>query len=51
MVTVNVRGVFTARYYAARHLSKGGRILTICSNVAVRVGFPGSSIYAMTKTP
>jgi 3-oxoacyl-[acyl-carrier protein] reductase len=50
MVAVNVRGVFTALHYAAPHLSKGGRIITIGSNVAVRVGFPGSSVYAMTKT-
>ena len=50
MVAVNVRGVFTALHHAAPHLSKGGRIITIGSNVAVRVGFPGSSVYAMTKT-
>ncbi len=50
MVAVNVRGVFAALHYAAPHLSKGGRIITIGSNVAVRVGFPGSSVYAMTKT-
>lgn len=49
-VAVNVRGVFTAIHYAAPHLSKGGRIITIGSNVAVRVGFPGSSLYVMTKT-
>jgi 3-oxoacyl-[acyl-carrier protein] reductase len=49
MVAVNVRGVFPL-HYAAPHLSKGGRIITIGSNVAVRVGFPGSSVYAMTKT-
>jgi 3-oxoacyl-[acyl-carrier protein] reductase len=50
MVAVNVRGVFTALQYAARRLSKGGRVITIGSNIAVRVGFPGSSVYAMTKT-
>jgi 3-oxoacyl-[acyl-carrier protein] reductase len=43
MVAVNVRGVFTALHHAAPHLSEGGRIITIGSNVAVRVGFPGSS--------
>jgi 3-oxoacyl-[acyl-carrier protein] reductase len=49
MVAVNVRGVFAALHYAAPQLSKGGRIVTIGSNVAVRVGFPGTSVYAMTK--
>ena len=48
-VAVNVRGVFTALHYAAPHLSQGGRIITIGSNVAVRVGFPGASVYAMSK--
>jgi 3-oxoacyl-[acyl-carrier protein] reductase len=50
MVAVNVRGVFTAIHYAAPHMSKGGRIVTIGSNAAVRVGFAGASIYAMTKS-
>lgn len=50
MVAVNIRGVFAALHYAAPHLSDGGRIVTIGSNAAVRVGFAGSSIYAMTKT-
>jgi 3-oxoacyl-[acyl-carrier protein] reductase len=49
MVAVNIRGVFAALHYAAPHLSEGGRIITIGSNVAVRVGFPGTSIYAMSK--
>lgn len=49
MVAVNVRGVFAALHYAAPHLSDGGRIVTIGSNVAVRVGFAGGSVYAMTK--
>ena len=37
-------------HYAAPKLSNGGRIVTIGSNTAVRVGFPGASLYAMTKT-
>ncbi len=49
MVAVNVRGVFAALHYAAPKLSDGGRIITIGSNTAVRVGFPGASVYAMTK--
>jgi 3-oxoacyl-[acyl-carrier protein] reductase len=49
MVAVNIRGVFAALHYAAPQLSKGGRIITIGSNVAVRAGFPGTSVYAMSK--
>jgi 3-oxoacyl-[acyl-carrier protein] reductase len=49
MVAINIRGVFAALHYAAPHLADGGRIVTIGSNVAVRIGFAGSSTYAMTK--
>lgn len=49
MVAVNVRGVFAALHYAAPKLSDGGRVITIGSNTAVRVAFPGASVYAMTK--
>ena len=49
MLDVNVRGVFLAIQAAAVHLSEGDRVITIGSNVAVRSGFPGSSVYSMTK--
>jgi len=49
MLKVNVRGVFLAIQAAAAHLSEGGRIITVGSNTAVRSGYPGSSVYAMTK--
>jgi 3-oxoacyl-[acyl-carrier protein] reductase len=49
MLNVNVRGVFLAIQAATAHLSAGGRIITIGSNTAVRSGYPGSSVYAMTK--
>ena len=49
MLKVNVRGVFLAIQAAAAHLSDGGRIITVGSNTAVRSGYPGSSVYAMTK--
>ena len=49
MLAVNVRGVFAAIRYAAPHLLDGGRIVTIGSNTADRIGSPGSSVYAMTK--
>ena len=49
MVAVNVRGVFAAIHHAAPRLADGGRIITIGSNTAGRVGFPGGGAYAMTK--
>ncbi|MBS7455779.1 SDR family NAD(P)-dependent oxidoreductase [Coralloluteibacterium stylophorae] len=49
MLAVNVRGVFVAVQAASRRLRDGGRIITIGSNVAVRGGGSGSSVYAMTK--
>ncbi len=49
MVAINIRGVFAALHHAAPHIADGGRIVTIGSNVAVRIGFAGSSTYAMTK--
>jgi 3-oxoacyl-[acyl-carrier protein] reductase len=49
MVAVNVRGVFVAAQEASRHMSEGGRIITIGSVAGERVPFPGASVYAMTK--
>jgi 3-oxoacyl-[acyl-carrier protein] reductase len=49
MLNVNVRGVFLAIQAVAAHLPHGGRIITIGSNTAVRSGYPGSSVYSMTK--
>jgi 3-oxoacyl-[acyl-carrier protein] reductase len=49
MLAVNVRGVFAAIHYGVPHLLDGGRIVTIGSNTADRVGSPSSSVYAMTK--
>jgi 3-oxoacyl-[acyl-carrier protein] reductase len=49
MLNVNVRGVFLAIQAAAARLADGGRIITIGSNTAVRSGYPGSSVYSMTK--
>lgn len=49
MLAVNVRGVFAAIHYGAPHMLDGGRIITIGSNTADRIGSPGSSVYAMTK--
>jgi 3-oxoacyl-[acyl-carrier protein] reductase len=49
MVNVNVRAVFVAVQAAAAHMKKGGRIVTIGSVAGMRVGFPGSGVYSMTK--
>ena len=49
MLSVNVRGVFAAVLHASPHLMDGGRIITIGSNTAERIGSPGSAVYAMTK--
>lgn len=49
MLNINIRGVFVAIQAAAPHLSESGRIITIGSNTAVRTGFPGASVYSMTK--
>jgi 3-oxoacyl-[acyl-carrier protein] reductase len=49
MVAVNLRAPFVAAQAAARHMGQGGRIVTIGSVAADRTGFPGASIYSMTK--
>jgi short-subunit dehydrogenase len=49
MLDVNVRGVFVAIQAAAPRLADGGSVITIGSNTAIRTGFPGSSVYSMTK--
>lgn len=49
MLAVNVRGVFIAIQAALAHMREGGRVVTIGSNTAVRSGYPGSSVYSMTK--
>ncbi len=49
MLGVNVRGVFLAIRAAVPKLTDGGRVITIGSNTAIRTGFPGSSVYSMTK--
>jgi 3-oxoacyl-[acyl-carrier protein] reductase len=46
---VNVRGSFVAAQAAARHLTTGGRIISIGSNVIERTPFPGMTLYAMSK--
>ncbi len=49
MVAVNVRAVFVAVQAALPHMPSGGRIITTGSVAADRTGFPGASVYTMTK--
>ena len=49
MIAVNVRPVFVGAQAAGRHMKAGGRIIVIGSITADRSGFPGSSVYSMTK--
>ncbi|BAU88739.1 short-chain dehydrogenase/reductase sdr [Methylorubrum populi] len=48
-VAVNVRAPFVAAQEAARHMSAGGRIISVGSVGADRSGFPGTTVYSMTK--
>ncbi|HET8728917.1 MAG TPA: SDR family oxidoreductase [Alphaproteobacteria bacterium] len=48
-VDVNVRAVFVATRAAAPHMPEGGRIISIGSNLAQRVPWPGISLYALSK--
>jgi 3-oxoacyl-[acyl-carrier protein] reductase len=48
-VAVNVRAVFVAAQEAVRHMREGGRIISVGSVGADRSGFPGTTVYSMTK--
>lgn len=48
-VAINVRAVFVAVRAAVKVMESGGRIVTIGSMAADRAGFPGSSVYCMSK--
>jgi len=49
MIAVNVRAVFIAIQAVVPHMGQGGRIITTGSVTADRSGFPGTSVYSMTK--
>ena len=46
---VNVRAAFTAAQAAARHMTGGGRIISIGSALAERTPVPGLTLYTMCK--
>jgi 3-oxoacyl-[acyl-carrier protein] reductase len=48
-VAINVRAHFVAAQEAARHMTEGGRIISIGSTNADRMPFAGGAVYAMTK--
>lgn len=48
-INLNVRAVFLAIQAAVPHLNDGGRVITIGSNVVIRTGMPGASVYQFTK--
>jgi 3-oxoacyl-[acyl-carrier protein] reductase len=48
-LAINVRSVFVAAQAAAKHMEKGGRIITIGSTNAERMPFAGGGPYAMSK--
>lgn len=50
MIAVNIRAAVVGIQAASRSMNEGGRIITIGSAAAIRTGFPGSSIYSMTKS-
>jgi 3-oxoacyl-[acyl-carrier protein] reductase len=49
MIAINVRAPFVAVQAVLPHMGDGGRILTIGSIVADYTGFPGASVYSLTK--
>ncbi|MEV6010932.1 3-oxoacyl-ACP reductase family protein [Streptomyces sp. NPDC051976] len=50
VLEVNVRAPFVAAQAALRHMTEGGRIVSIGSCIAERVAFAGGTLYATSKT-
>src|SRR6185503_14708399 len=48
-LAINVRSVFIATQEAAKHMTEGGRIISIGSTNADRMPFAGGGPYAMSK--
>ncbi|OKJ08111.1 SDR family NAD(P)-dependent oxidoreductase [Kitasatospora sp. CB01950] len=49
-LAVNIRAPYELAQAAARHMTGGGRIISIGSNIAERAPFPGLALYSMSKT-
>ncbi|MDE3724882.1 SDR family oxidoreductase [Nocardiopsis sp. N85] len=50
VLAINVRAPFLAARAAVRHMDGDGRIITVGSNVAVRVPFGGLTLYTLSKS-
>jgi 3-oxoacyl-[acyl-carrier protein] reductase len=50
VLATHARAAFVAAQAASPHLGEGGRIISIGSNLAERVPFPGIALYAMSKS-
>lgn len=50
LLNVNARAPFIATQYASKHLRDDGRVISIGSNLAERVSFPGLTLYSMSKS-
>ncbi|MFD7642730.1 SDR family NAD(P)-dependent oxidoreductase [Kitasatospora sp. NPDC059795] len=49
-LAVNIRAPYELAQASARHMTGGGRIISIGSNIAERAPFPGLALYSMSKT-
>jgi 3-oxoacyl-[acyl-carrier protein] reductase len=49
-LAIHARAAFVAAQAASPHMGKGGRIISIGSNLGERVPHPGVSLYAMSKS-
>jgi 3-oxoacyl-[acyl-carrier protein] reductase len=47
---IHARAVYLASQAAVRHMTAGGRIISIGSNLAERVPFSGVTLYSMSKS-
>jgi NAD(P)-dependent dehydrogenase (short-subunit alcohol dehydrogenase family) len=49
-LAIHTRAVYLASQAALRHMTAGGRIISLGSTLAERVPFPGVALYAMSKS-
>jgi NAD(P)-dependent dehydrogenase (short-subunit alcohol dehydrogenase family) len=50
LFAVHTRAPYFAAQAAARHMREGGRIISVGTNMATRVAFPGMSLYVASKS-
>ncbi|GAA3387420.1 SDR family oxidoreductase [Cryptosporangium minutisporangium] len=50
VLSIHTRAVYVASQAAVRHMSSGGRIISIGSSLAERVPYPGMALYSMSKS-